>query len=501
MLRIFKRSRDNLTRKTLLWLVALFLVVLTMMLLIQTERARATTGGTMKLYFHEEVNETNTTYNAATLTPPEPTALTASATSTTTFVSAPCEASTNTAENLNQINLDAGTTGGDRCVATFISQQVGQSLTISTTDTNALSVTWWDAAPGLQNGFTYTGNFRFYRLSGTTYTLFATLTSASITAAIAAASHTVTGTPTVATTFASTDRIAIVESMNVTADGNSGVTLNAIYDHVTDVSFATLSYTMITPSKPTLAGAADDDFTTTAATTSCTNAGVTYHTIWTCTTPTGTALGNFNAASEDSEWLWLENIQGATLGTNFNTSPSNTYLYETVPAGDGDIITVVNSSATFTVGASSAVTPFFHSGLLYWTSNTDYIIVEVLQSAAGTRGVAVNNSGTVGATTALAANFNEVWLKITKTGTSFQPYYSTDGATFTALGSAISHATAFTRMGLNAYAALINTHYAGAFEYFKSTLTTGAVTPTTDQLIRHGNWWNAGVEQNFFWAK
>ncbi len=27
-----------------------------------------------------------------------------------------------------------------------------------------------------------------------------------------------------------------------------------------------------------------------------------------------------------------------------------------------------------------------------------------------------------------------------------------------------------------------------------------AVGPTTDQVLRHGNWWNSGTEQSFFWA-
>lgn len=32
------------------------------------------------------------------------------------------------------------------------------------------------------------------------------------------------------------------------------------------------------------------------------------------------------------------------------------------------------------------------------------------------------------------------------------------------------------------------------------TMATPSAGPTTDQVMRHGNWWNSGAEQSFFWA-
>jgi len=192
-------------------------------------------------------------------------------------------------------------------------------------------------------------------------------------------------------------------------------------------------------------------------------------------------------AGDSTGWLWLRNQTTSTSASvsNFGTTPSNTFLYQTLPAGyqDGSVTTVLNSSAMHDAASSGTSPPDNHAGLVLWTSNTDYLELQVASIApindSGTATVKVQlyNSGVLQGSSDLNASttgngFSNIWLRITKTGNTYQAQYSTDGASFTPNGS-VTHATAFSRVGLNAFTAIANpvTSYAGAFEWFEQSMT------------------------------
>src|SRR5581483_5846558 len=63
-------------------------------------------------------------------------------------------------------------------------------------------------------------------------------------------------------------------------------------------------------------------------------------------------------------------------------------------------------------------------------------------------------------------------------------------------------APATTTYCLRAYNSTDNVVLDGGYSvYPEITTATPASGPTTDQVLRHGNWFNSGVEQSFFWAK
>lgn len=437
--------------------------------------AHAATSGQMTLYLHRENSAASTTYNALTLSPPSPTTLTTSANVTALVTpAAPCESAQTTGNAINSISVDDDSTPpgtGDNCLATFFSSPVGQTITVETTDTDAL---YGEIYGSNTPGDTANTNviMRVYKYDGTTFTQFGAVTLGDFGTGVTDQRVTAAATPSSAVTLNAGDRIVVALSLNVIAfDGSGGADVTRVEFGATPApSFLRLSYTAITPSKPELTGADDDDFTTSSGVdgwTDCANAGTTYNTKWTCTTPSGTTLGQFNAAATSSEWLILRDKEGATLGTNFGASPENTYIYQTVDTnadGEGTLSTVLNSA----IDASGGTTPYFHSGLLLWTSNTDYLVIEAAFDGTN-RGVMVNNSGTLSNSTALS-EYNRLWLRWDKTGTSYQAQYSTDGTTYTNIGSSVSHATTFTRAGLTSYAAAINTEYAAAFEWFDYAL-------------------------------
>jgi len=471
--------------------------------LIDLRHAEAATSGKMVLYFHKEPSDTNETYNALTLTPPEPAAYTSSALTSVvntnaTPATAFCESSNNTGETFNKVGADAGTVG-NRCIGTFISSPVGQAITLSTADASAISAAIWSSESAA--AVTAAVNIYLYRWNGTGLTVNATDRIATFTGVdpgtVATLSTFAAAAPANNITFAATDRIVAIVSMNVTAL-SAGTSVSVYTDNsaVTN-SQITLKYTTITPNKPTLSGTLDDDFALGAATTACTSGGVTYNTKWTCLLGTAAsvagALNNGNAAGtigDSTQWLWLRNQTTVTTAvpSNFGTTPSNTFLYQPLPAsyGDGIVRTVINSPLTYTLGPTSPTTPFNHSGLVLWTSNTNYIEVQVYSDAAkgvaNTAKVALNNctsacTGNNGTLTTVNINsivsnglYNRVWVGFQNTGGSYQAQYSTDGTTWNNVGAPIAHA-AFARVGLNAYTRVGNPiqSYTGAFEWFQYT--------------------------------
>ncbi len=429
--------------------------------------AEATTSGQTTFYLHNEVADANTTYNVMTQTLSNIATTSTTARSTTNVNATPptvlCEASTNTGDSFGEIRLRLNTNLDHRCAGSFISPPVGQSITINTTDTSSLAARIFVSVDNTT--VSITPHVYFYRYSGGTLTLIGTFNGTD-PATTSITQQDLTATPSANVTLAAGDRFVAILTMVINSGASGGRDGFFYFDETAQESYVRVNYTTITANKPSLAGSNDDDFTTAATcTTNCT-----YNTKWTYVQSlTGSSL---NAHTDSSQWLRLENNQGASLGTNWSTTPSNTYMYQTVPAGDFDMWTAASHEMS-----DAGVSPWNHASIFLWTSNTDYLEVESFYNGT-TRGVQVNNSGTmVGSVTAIST-YNLIWLRINKSGTSYQAQYSTDGSSFTNLGSAITHATAFTRMGLNTYSSQANVQHGATFEFFKVSVTS--VSPSVD---------------------
>lgn len=461
--------------------LTVFLAV-SLWLILQPSSASAALSGQMTLYFHPGNADASTTGNLLTLTPPGANTQTVSAdaakVSTSTVA---CEAGAQMTNNtINEIAVDDDVAGaaGTYCLASFYSMPMGQSITISTSDTDGLYGELFGSNSNADNAVT---NFfiELYQWDGaSTYTKFGFLTTGD--AGIGAITNfklvAASTTPLATITLAATDRIVATLIMQIiTADSSSGNNDSTSIRFGSKASplFVRLGYTA-SSTKPSLTGSKDDDFTTGTAQegVDCTNSGAAYNGKWTCTTPDSATLGNFVVDATSTSWLILRDVETGVLGPNISSS---TIMYQTVDTnadGDGSVTTVVNSVSDNPSGTS----PFYHAGLLLLNSSattTDYLI---LQSGfdATNRGVQINNSGTLSNSTNLAGNYNRLYLRWTKTGTNYQAAYSTDGASYTNLGSAISHATTFTKAGFNVYNAAINTTYAGAFDWFDYALAAAA---------------------------
>jgi hypothetical protein len=510
--KIFQKNQNRL-REATSWAFVI-IVMLTVVMAVVFSHASATTGGKMTLYFHKEASDVNETYNALSLTPPEAAADTApgTLTSTTNVNATPptsfCESGDGQTDAQNERVASAASTG-NRCLGTFISMPIGNAISISTSDTSAITSQLWSSESATQAAVAL--NVYLYRCSTTcisTTTLTSTDRIATLTCAEPGTSATtcaITATPANNITFAATDRIVAVVSSNVTTLRSGASTAFYFDSSARTATSVTLKYTALgynTTNKPALTGSLDDDFTTAAATTACTTGGVAYGTNWTCLQGSAAnTAGAFNAedtaaagGGDSSSWLWLSNqtTTTAAVPANFGTTPSNTFLYQTMPTSyaDGSITTMVNSTATFGVGATTPTTPFNHIGLVLWTSNTDYLELQEYSTAATTGtnsvSVALNNSGTIGTAVSLNAStttgvFGGVWLRMTNTAGSWQAQYSTDGTTWNNVGSPVSHITAFTRVGLNAFTKIASpvSTYAGAFEWFQYNLANPTYNQTS----------------------
>lgn len=473
---------------------------------MKVSKAQAAMSGKMTLYFHKEPSSANETYNYLGFTNAEPSAYTTSGTASIVNVNATpptsfCESSNNTGETFNRVSASAATTG-NRCMGTFISAPVGQSFIMSTTDTGAVSGAIWSAESA--NAVSAAVNVYIYRWNGSGNTVLATDRIATFTGTDPGTAATLSNFTAVAPAnniaFAPTDRIVAIVSMNVTTAASSRY-VSVFFDNsaAATQSNVTLKYTAITPNKPVFADSKDDDFTTDAATTACNTSGVTYNAKWTCLQgAAANTSGAFNAGGigaaplgNSSDWLWLRNKTNATTAvpSNFGATPSNTFFYQLLDSGYGNgmVRTVVNSSLTYRIGATNPTTPFNHSGLVLWTSNSDYLEVQVYSDAikgtANSAKIVLNNSGVLG--TPIGINnvisnglYNRVWIGFQNTGGSYQTQYSTDGITWNNLGSPVIH-TAFTRVGLNAFTRLNSpiSSYAGAFEWFQHTLAPPPTIP------------------------
>lgn len=487
-------------------------------------RAAATTGGQMLLYLKKEPSDINSTYNDLNLSNSDTQADIASSTTSTTTVNvagAPtafCESSNNTGETFTQISASAAS-AAELCIGTFISAPVGQSITISNTDSSAV---WANIYTSESSSAQVTShpNIYIYQCSstctapGTLIKAFTGCADPGTTPTVCAAAQTHSA-PTNNVTISAGQRIVAIISQTITK-GHSGQFVSNYIDNSTrsPSSSVGLAYTFATANKPALTGSQDDDFNVASADANCSS--TIYNTNWTCPGPTASgATADIDSADasgsggNNAGWLIVRNKCTSCTVSNFGTTPSNAFIYQTIPTGygDGSVRTVVDSALSYTIGASTPSSPWNHVGLVLWTSNTDYLEVQLystgVKSSTNTVQVAVNNSGTLGSATNINTSttlgtYGLIWLGFSKTGANYQAQYSTDGSTWNNISTTIAHSTAFSRVGLNAFADISGANYSGAFDWFSYSFVP---PPTTDQVLRGGEFFYGGSKQPFYWAQ
>lgn len=507
MLRSFKKSGMRTVPIISTLFIALFITGIWML-----GHSGAATSGQTTLYLKKEPSDINATYNALSLSSGDTRSDTASATTSSTNVNASpptsfCESSNNTGETFTQVSASATSTG-ERCIGTFISLPVGKVFTMSTGDSASISANIYSSESTSQ--VTSAPRIYIYRWSGSGTTVSTSdLIASWTTCADPGTSPTVCAVAQTAVspanniTFAATDRILVIISQNVTRARTGGFVSN-YFDNSSRNPSASIEfgYDLSTPNRPGLSGSLDDDFLTSQASTTC--SGTSYNTKWTCPAPSAAnSSADINSASmtptggDSSSWLTLRNQCASCTVSNFGTTPSNAFMYQPmpIPYGDGTIRTVVNSALSYQIGATTPSSPYNHVGLVLWTSNTDYLEVQLystgVKSSTNTVQVALNNSGTLSGATNINTSttlgtYGLIWLGFSNTGGSWQAQYSTNGSTWNNIGTAVSH-TAFTRVGLNSFAAVSGANYSGAFEWFQSTLATGTFNQTNYQWLTNAD--------------
>lgn len=521
--RIRKMATRPLHRATIL--AAAVLVVFSGTSYLLLPRAHATTSGQTTLYLKKEPSDINATYNALTLNNSETQSDTASATTSTTNVNVAggptsfCESSNNTGETFTQISAAASSTG-ERCIGTFISPPVGSAIQMCKdsvspcTGADAASITAQIySSESSSSQVNSSPNIYIYRWNGSGTTVsagnliakFTTCADPGTTPSICAAAQTAVA-PANDITFSATDRIVAIVSQTIIHSHNGQFISNYIDNSTRSPSSSiTLGYSFTTPNRPTLSGSLDDDFTTALADTTCSS--TTYNSKWNCPGPTASgATTEINSADasgsggDNSSWLVVRNKCSGCTVSEFGNSPSNAFIYQTLPGdyGSGNVRTVVNSALSYTIGASTPSSPWNHVGLVLWSasgSTPDFLEVQLystgVKSSTNTVQVALNNSGTLSGTTNIntsttAGTYGRIWLGFSNTNGSYQAQYSTDGSTWTNIGSAVAH-DAFKQVGLNSFSDINNANYGGAFEWFQSTLAPATYDQTSASWFTNAN--------------
>lgn len=268
--------------------------------LFKGSQSNATTSGTSKFYFHKEsAGNFSTTYNSMGPTPPEASVFRAIAGngSTDKFSDSglpPCESAGATDPSYNQIPTEMDAIG-DYCIVTLFSPKVGQTISVQTSDTNSITATAWGLISG--NGVARP-QFRIHQYddSAGTYPVIADI-SGTTQFGTSSTQSSVTGTPSNNRTLDPDDRFVVVLICNVTtADSTGGQDTCAVqFDHQSAAAALTVSYTIITPSKPDLTGGNDDDFN--PGTPDSANCSSSAPSGWTC----GTTNGSWNRASDATQ--------------------------------------------------------------------------------------------------------------------------------------------------------------------------------------------------------
>ena len=122
--------------------------------------------------------------------------------------------------------------------------------------------------------------------------------------------------------------------------------------------------------------------------------------------------------------------------------------------------------------------------VLRFAADTDFLVLQTYYDGANVV-VEVNDTGVLSGTTAtITGNANNILLRWSKSGTSYQAKYCAADASdctvsgnWTSLNSPVTKGGTFDQMGVTAHAqwvAINNTQYAASFEWFDSTLVAVA---------------------------
>lgn len=495
-----KEVRRQIIKKILTGFVLLTLIVVNWPISPKIPEAQAATSGTTRLYLHSSnISEENSSHSPMlpSVFPDADNANGAENNTGGTSVATPCrDANFATTENMASINEE--TDSSIYCVATFFTPIIGANVTMDSTDTNSLSFSTWAAEEGGATTPVFRSQLYEYVEGDSSYVLVdqtddnAAITNTSIT------NYTWTGTPcnqasecgnTSQNVVNAGNRLAliIIIVMGTGEDTGGGTdTIDVSFSrHTTAPAYMELSYTLTMEDKPSLAGANDDDFDEDVRCTSACDATTLGTTpTWTIQTSGNTTtetvdMGRAASSAGSSQWLSVLDVKTADLAAT--TLANYTYVYQSAPAGDGDVTTQVTSTAD----RVPTTDPRNFAGLvLGFSSDTDFLVLQSYYDGANVV-VEVNDTGVLSGTTAtITGNANNILLRWSKSGTSYQAKYCaadvsdcTVAGNWTSLGSPVTKSGTFNQMGVTAWVEWVtttNTQYAASFEWFDSALVAVA---------------------------
>src|SRR3989338_1034266 len=176
-----------------------------------------------------------------------------------------------------------------------------------------------------------------------------------------------------------------------------------------------LSYTLTMQDKPSLVGSNDDDFNEDVeCASSCDTATIGTTPTWTIQTSGNTTtervqMGRAASSLGSSQWLTVLDVQ--TAATAATDLANYTYVYQTAPAGDGDVTTQVTSTAD----SVPTTDPRNFAGLvLRFSSDIDFLVLQSYYDGVNVV-VEVNDTGVLSGTTAtITGNANNILLRWSK---------------------------------------------------------------------------------------
>lgn len=456
----------------------------------------AATSGTTRFYLHgKDASEVSSTYNAMLpyVLPEGDTAVNGVDDSLTNFTAPPCEAAGFDLDTTAW--TDEQTANAERCVATYYSPILGSDITFETTDTGSISYSLWAQEEGGCTTCVLKTYLYEYDEGDGTYTLINSSASAPVTAGIA--NFAWVATPTSDVVASAGNRLALVITMHVGAvpDATAGVdTVNVHFDRPTSApAYMTLAYTVLTADKPAILNPKDDDFDETGqCTTTCNGTTLLTTPAWTIQTSGATTTESVRAnANASTSWINVTDVQtAATVATSL---ANYTYIWQSALTADGDISAQVTASNSRT----PTTNPRNLAGIaLRFLADNNFLVLQNFYNGTN-HVVQVNSNGVLtGSALTIDGAENNILLRWTKTGNSFQGKVcqasATDctvGSNWTDVGTAIDKTgSTLDRVGLTSRCQWVtgtNTQYSSSFEWFvaQDTITPSAVSNFAGQAV------------------
>jgi len=461
--------------------------------------AFAATNGTTRLYLHaQDVSEENATYNAMLPSnlPEGANAINGTDNSTVNFTVPPCEAAGFDQDNVAPVNEE--TANADRCVATFFSPVLGEPIHFETSDTNSIGYSLWASEEGDATTPVLRARLYEYDESNGNYNLISTSNSGTVLSA-SVVNYTWSATPDLDYTVSAGNRLVLVVTVFMGSGPDAGTgtdTINVAFERtVAAPAYMTLSYAVIPPGKPaSFVGTKDDDFDESAVcASSCSGATRLTNPTWTIQTSGATTTESVQVhgnGSGSTSWLTITDVQ--TAATAATSLANYSYIWQSALTNNGDITAQVTASHA----RIPTTNPRNLAGLLLrFSADTTFMVLQSFYN--GTNSVVqVNDGGTLsGSAVTITGNANNVLLRWTKTGTSYQAKYCTADTTdcltqanWSTVGTPIVKAGVLDRVGLTARAQWVtgtNTQYSGSFDWIvmQDTAAPAAVSSPAASAI------------------